>query len=236
MTGSCVFTWKNKTRNKRKRNREHKHQPVLQWVRKRRSDQERGKNRQALQWMVIFFFPSSFDLLKYFKSITCRTVWSIYCSYCELSLYLVIKRLICRDDFQCVLVCLQLCWNGVIISLCLCQWNTLFVSIHAVMCVTQMALGLRKLCPAKRAWSPNSSSILRAKWRVTRAGQTKRREVLCHWLAHWLIPCGSLYMLTIWIHTSWAGCIWRDARTGRELRFWSEGRQNYTGKKIAKTF
>lgn len=70
-----------------------------------------------------------------------------------------------------VYVCLKLSETAVIISrLCRCHGNTtLFVCTHAFSGAAfsgsgpQIALGLRKLCPAKRAWSPSSSSILRGR-------------------------------------------------------------------------
>lgn len=225
MTGSFLFTWKNKTRNKRKRKRNWEHKTSTSSAVSQKETVRSGKREKQTSTSVNGDF--------FLQALTCSSILSQL--HAELSvqytvvivnysLYFVIKRLICCDDFQCVLECLQLCWNGFITSLCLCQWNTLFVSIHAIMCVTQMALGLRKLCPAKCASSPNSSSILRAKRRASRAEQTERTEVISYWSAFdtvWI----SIHVGNMNTHLmSWLYLARRSDRQGAPVLIWREAK------------
>lgn len=97
----------------------------------------------------------------------------------------------------------------------------------------QIALGLRKLCPAKRAWSPNSSSILRGRGGV-RAGrgnvnkddskQTERKEERDH-------HCHKLFKITLYWHEiraenthlmSWLYLARRSDRQGAPVFIWRD--------------
>lgn len=174
------------------------------------------------------------------KSVTCwghYTVAAAVHYLCILLFFNTNRAHRCKS----VYVCLKLSETAIIISLlCLCHGNTtVFVCTHAFSCAAfsgsgpQIALGLRKLCPAKRAWSPNSSSILwgRGGGRAGRGNvskddskQTKRKEERDH-------HCRKLFKITLYWHEiraenthlmSWLYLARRSDRQGAPVLIWRD--------------